>query len=133
MKNLMYMFILAMVFTACGPSIEEEISAIETELEQIDVAEYCTVSISYDATGARRYLVDTNMVLRDDNFIDCMVAYCSVMGAVGRAIESDEGTLRVGTVSLWMDMPMQGVHRCLSVSEDEILAELDKHLKFVDR
>lgn len=132
MKKLMFVMIAVVLVTACAPSDEEQIASINAELEEQDIAEYCNVSIG-TLHGDKSYVISTQLEVREDNFIDCVLCYCTIMGCVGRAIETDEGILRVVTSSMYMDMPMSGVHHCLSVPEDDFLATLDENLEWVDR
>ena len=133
-KIMIGMAVFALALMACAPSNEEQIGFIEAELEENEIAEYCNVSIG-TLHGEIAYTVGTQIVVRDDNFVDCLTAYCSVLGCVGRAIESDAGYLRVVTESMYLDMPMAGVHACIRAvdNDDDLFDELDRHLEWVDR
>jgi hypothetical protein len=132
MRKLMFIVVAMVIATACAPSNEDQIASITAELEEQGIADYCNVSIG-TLNGEKAYVIATQLVVREDNFSDCILCYCIVLGCVGRAIESDEGILRVVTASMYMDMPMSGVHYCLSVPEDDLLDALDENLEWVDR
>ena len=134
MKKFLIVISVLLMAMACEISHEDQIDLIKAELDEKGISEFCQVSIG-TLNGETAYIIGTNMVVREDNFYDCFNAYATVMGCVGRAVESDDGYLRVVTESLYIDMPMDGVHSCLRVaSEDgDAISEMDKYMEWVDR
>ena len=133
MKFLAGMVLMIVVATGCATD-EQDIMAIRAELDDQTIGEYCMVSIG-TLHGEKAYIIDTPIIVRDDNFEDCISVYCAILGCVGRAIESDAGYVRVVTESLYMDMSMRGVHECLDLANAgrDIFDALEDNLEWVDR
>jgi len=133
MKFLTGILMVLVVAMGCATD-EQDLDNIMTAFEEQGIDEYCMVSVG-TLHGERAIIIDTPMVVRSDNFEDCMLAYCTVLGCVGRAVDSDEGYMRVVTESLYIDMPMSGVHECIRLADagEDVFDTLDENMEWVDR
>jgi len=131
-KAFVILIIGAFLFMACGPSEEEQISAIRYELQEQGHGDRFDVTIG-SVNGTKAYIVDTGYTFSGD--LDrSLFAFASILGCVARSIDSQNGILRVGLGSTWLDLSMEHVHGALETSgNDELTSYLVEHWEFSDR
>jgi len=139
----MILILAILAVAACSPTPEEEAQAIKDQLaDHLDcsiseVEDLLSISVRENSDG-RVYVIDSDMVITDANFVDAVQIYSGILGCVHRGIESHEGVVKVGFTSLWFVMDLEDVHALSDLAESgcsgsEFMDFMEESIEFIDR